>query len=233
MATVGDIVTLALKDAQIIDENETPSAALMADAITTLSQMLALWQADNLFVYATTELTHAPTGAASYTIGPTGVIVSTATPLTINYVYLLRDSVAYEMLEKVMTLKEFTQIANTSITGDPNLFFYNPTYSNGTLYIHPMPNSGTLHIGVDVVLPSYSIAPDAFSIAPRYEMPVRFNLAKILGAMLGNGVSKSIEELAKSSYRMLARSNQITPKLSIDGEVTRTWKTEFYGGFVN
>jgi len=233
MATVGDIVFLALKDAQIIDENETPSAALMADAITTLSQMLALWQADNLFVYATTELTHVPTGAASYTIGPTGVIVSANTPLAVNYVYLLKGGVKYEMCEKITTLKEFNQFASIVILGDPNIFFYNPTYSNGTLYIHPQPNDGTLHIGVDVQLPTYAIAPDAFNIAPRYEMPVRFNLAKILVSMLGGKLTQELNQLANSSYRMLARSNHVTPKLSIDGEVTRTWKTEFYGGFVN
>ena len=61
--TANDIIVLALKDIQVLDETETPSAALMADSLTTLNQMLSLWQTERNFIYAQAEVTHTPTGA--------------------------------------------------------------------------------------------------------------------------------------------------------------------------
>ena len=50
MTTAADIITLALKDINVLDERETPSAAMMSDALATLNQMLALWQVGGIHV---------------------------------------------------------------------------------------------------------------------------------------------------------------------------------------
>ena len=232
MTTAADIITLALKDAQIIDETETPSAALMADSLTTLSQLFGMWQALKIYVYAMTEITFAPTGAISYTIGPTGVIVAT-TPSRINYAFIEILGVKYPMCGILTDLEEFQSISRTAVSSVPDVVFYNNTYPNGTLYIYPQPSTGTMHLGVDVQLPSYTLAPDAFSLDPIYEMPVRFNLAKMLATTMGTKVSEDIKDLAANTLRLLQRSNFRVKELALDNyKGARNRETDFYSGFV-
>ena len=233
MSTAGDIITLALKDAQIIDENETPSAALMSDALTTLNQMLGMWQMNDLYIYATTELTFTPTGVESYTIGPTGADIAGTSPQRINYAFIEIDGVNYPMVTILPTREDFEEIGITSVGSTyPDVIFYNNTYPNGTLFIYPKPSAGTMHLGVDVQLPNYALAPDAFSLGIEYEMPVRFNLAKILVAMMGARLSQELNMLANTSLRALQRANVRIKELKVDNLGARTEKTDFYSGYV-
>jgi hypothetical protein len=231
MATAGDIITLALKDAQIIDENETPSAALMADSLTTLNQLIGLWQSDSLFVYGTTEITFAPTGALSYTIGTGGDIAATR-PLKINYAFHVLDGINYPMLSIAEDLKQYQELNIQALSSNPDVIFYSETYPLGTLYIYPQPNSGTMHLGVDIQLPAYTTHPDAISLHPRYEMPLRFNLAKIILSMFGKEVTPGINNLANNSLRMLKRSNVKVKELNLNGVTNRTERSDFYSGFL-
>ncbi len=232
--TAADIITLALKDAQIIDESETPSAALMADSLTTLNQFFGMWQALNVYVYATTEITFAPTGAISYTIGPSGADVTVAvTPLRINYAFIEILGVKYPMCGILTDLEEFQSISRTSVSSVPDVIFYNNTYPNGTLYIYPQPSTGTMHLGVDVQLPNYALAPDAFSLDAVYQMPVRFNLAKLLATTVGVKLSPDLRDLAANTLRILQRSNIKIKELAMDNfHGARNRETDFYSGFV-
>jgi hypothetical protein len=233
MSTVADIITLALKDAQIIDETETPSAALMADSLTTLNQMFGMWQASNIYTYATTEATFTATGAASYTIGPTGADITSATPKRINYAFLEQIGVKYPMLEIINNREDFEAISSTTVLALPDAIYYSATHPNGTIYIYPQPSSGTMHLGLDVELPNYALAPDSFSLDILYEMPVRFNLAKILIAMMGTRLTPELDNLAKTSLRQLQRANVVVKELTTTprtGLINR--RADFYSGFV-
>jgi hypothetical protein len=232
MATASEIIILALKDAQIIDENEPVSAALMADALTTLNQMLGMWQATDIYIHATTELTIAADSGISYTIGPSGADITATTPDRINYAFLNKDSLNYPMLGQLKTYEEFQEIGITAVIANPDVFFYNNTRPSGTIYIYPQPSSGTLHFGVDVRLPNYALAPDAFTLDIRYEMPVRFNLAKILVAMMGTRLSPELDTLARTSLRQLQRSNVVIPALKLDGHTGQSERSDFYSGYV-
>jgi hypothetical protein len=231
MATAGDIITLALKDAQIIDENETPSAALMADSLTTLNQLIGMWQSENLNIYGTTELTFAPTGATSYTIGTGGDIVATR-PSKINYAFHVVDGINYPMLTVLNSLEQYQEIGILTLVSNPDVIFYSETYPLGTLYIYPQPNSGTMHLGVDIKLPVYSVHTDAISLHPRYEMPLRFNLAKIILSMFGKEVTPGINNLANNSLRALKRSNVKVKELRTGQITNRTERSDFYSGFL-
>jgi hypothetical protein len=75
MTTAANIITLSLKDIGVLDENETPSSALMSDCLATLNQMLALWSLENVYIYAKQTISFPVTGAQSYTIGSGGNIL--------------------------------------------------------------------------------------------------------------------------------------------------------------
>lgn len=233
MATAADIITLALKDAQIIDETETPSAAIMADSLSTLNQLFGMWQALKIYVYATTEITFTPTGAISYTIGPSGADITATAPQRINYAFIEITGVKYPMCGLLTDFEEFQSISRTSVSSIPDVVFYNNTYPNGTLYIYPQPSSGTMHLGVDVQLPNYALAPDAFALDAVYEMPVRFNLAKLLSTTMGSKVTPEIRDLAANTLRILQRSNLKVKELALDNyKGAKNRETDFFSGFV-
>lgn len=70
MRTAGDIAGRALIRAGVIASGETPTAAELSDAVTTLSDMLDSWSLEALTVFGTTEHVISLTGAQQYTIGP-------------------------------------------------------------------------------------------------------------------------------------------------------------------
>ena len=206
MTTVAEIIILALKDVNILDEAETPSAAMTADAFTNLKQMLSLWQLDGHNVYATTEASYTPVGAETFTIGPGGD-VSILAPTDINYIYHVVDSISYEPLYKCASLEEYQTLSSIPVVAYPSLFYYSRSIPLSTVYIYPQPSTGTLKIGHAVNLPVYTGTVDALSLPPAYDMAVRFNLAMILGPTMGHGIPPMVEKMAIASKRALVNHN--------------------------
>ncbi|MFA6060733.1 MAG: hypothetical protein WC756_21230 [Taibaiella sp.] len=215
MTTASDIITLALKDCQILDETETPSAALMADSLTTLNQMLSLWQTERNYIYAQTEVTHTPTGALSYTVG-TGGDFNIAAPQSIDYAYLRVGLIDYP-ITLLNSFEEYQAIEYKTIQTIPEYAYYNPTHPLGTIYFYPQPNTGVLHLGISVQLPNYALAADDIALPENYLMPIRFSLAEYLAAMIGKDVPESIAKFAKNARNIMKRSNvRIKPLETVD-----------------
>ncbi len=208
MATCADIILLALKDINIVDENETPSASILADSFSTLKQMLNLWQIDGLSIYATQDVTFAPTGALSYTIGSTGTVNTIARPDKIKYSYYELSGLGYPMMDALGTREEYESIALKSVANAiPFAYYYEPTFPNGTLFIYPQASAGLIHIGVDVPFTDYTAAANNLLLPPEYEFVIRMNLAALLGNLFGIGTPPKIEKMANDSKRILDRNN--------------------------
>ena len=77
MRTAADIAQRALIRSGVIAAGETPTAAEISDAVTTLGDMLDSWSLEHLLVFGTTELTAPIAGRARLTIGPTGDLIAT------------------------------------------------------------------------------------------------------------------------------------------------------------
>ncbi|MFA5127298.1 MAG: hypothetical protein WC465_04885 [Patescibacteria group bacterium] len=212
MTTCADIILLALKDINLIDENETPSASTLADAFSTLKQMLSIWQVDGNSIYAIQDVTFAPTGALSYTIGIGGVVSSVARPDDIRYCYHVIDGLSYPMLDRLSTREEYESIGLKTLAGIPYCFYYEKSFPTGTLFIYPQPTTGTIHFGIDVPFTSYTAAANDLSLPAEYDMTIRFNLAAILGDTMGVGVPEKVERLARETKQVMERNNLKIPR---------------------
>lgn len=199
MTTAADIITLALKDIQVLDESETPSAALMSDALTTLNQMLALWQAEGLNIYADQDVSFVPDGSQSYTIA--------SSPQKINYAFHRVGTLDYPLLKQLTSFEQWQEISLKSQITYPEVFFYNPTYPLGTIYLYPQPNTGTMHIGVDVLLPTYATLADSITLPDEYALVMRFSLCEILAAMMGKPLRPDLAKIVRSAKRSLRINN--------------------------
>lgn len=221
MSTAADLINLALKDIGLIDEDETPSASILADALSTLNQMLALWQTSSVYVPAKTDITFVPNGAASYTIGPTGVIVATP-PQKINYAFYSLNGIDYPPITILNTFEEYQSISLKNIVTFPDCLYYNATFPNGVIYLFPQPTGGTMHLGVDLQLPNFTAAANTINLPAEYDMAIRFNLAKILSAtMAGKALRQDLMILAKSSLDMIKANNLEISSLNGGRHMTR------------
>lgn len=219
MSSAADLITLALKDIQVLDESETPSAYLMADALTTLNQMMSLWSVSDNYVHAELDLTFAPTGAASYTIGTSGADVIAANPNAILYAFLRKSNIDYP-IAILNTFEEYQSIPYKTVSTFPSYLYYNPTYPLGTIYLYPQPDAadGTMHLGVNAEFPIYSVAASSINLPLQYDMAIRFGLAEYLAIMMGRVPRPDINMMAKRALKMLKNNNLKIQELSTSGD---------------
>ena len=217
MSTAADIIKIALKDIQVLDETETPSAALMSDSLTTLNQMLAMWQIDEKFIYGQVDTTKAATGSQTYTVRIGGDF-NVQQPAKIDYAFLRSGNVDYR-IDILSNWEEYQEISYKPISGIwPECLYFNQGVTTGTLYFYPIPTTGTIHLVTSIALPTYTASADAITLPPEYELVIRFSLAEILAAMLGVTLRPDIEKMAKNTRATLRRANTKVKALDMGGE---------------
>ncbi len=216
MSTAASLITLALRDIQVLDETETPSAALMADALTTLNQMLSMWQIERMFVYAQIDTTFAANGSTTYTVG-TGGNFNIAAPARIDYAFLRVNGLDYPV-EILGNWEEYQAISLKAVPGTyPEVLYYNPTYPLATLYLYPQPTTGTLHLVSSTVFPVYATSADGINLPTEYDMAIRFSLCEILAAMMGKALRPDIAGLAARARRVIKANNLRIKELELGG----------------
>lgn len=72
LSTAGDLVNFCFRASGVNGVGQTPSADDMTDALTMLSSLIAQWQRKRWLVWDLAETILLSSGAASYTVGPTG-----------------------------------------------------------------------------------------------------------------------------------------------------------------
>lgn len=219
MTTVSTVLNLALKDAQVIGEGETASAETTADALETLSEMLALWQIERMYVYAQKDDSFVPTGALSYTVGTLGTIPITR-PVKIDAAFWRLNGVDTP-IQVLNTFEEYESIVSKTSAGNPCVLFYQSSYTLGTLYLYPQPSTGTVHLITRVQLPEPTSTADTLTLPPEYVMPIRASLAEMLCALFHTPLSPDIASLAARSRKILKRNNLRIKALQMPAALVR------------
>lgn len=204
--TASDIINLALKDAGVIGEGQTPSSETVHDSLTTLQNMLDLWELENLSCFSETQVDITATGSGTYTLGPTGTTVLPTAPYKILYVnYALGTT--YYTLEPVTNEDMQSEHYIPGVTGIPTIWSYNPQYPNGVLTVYPIPASGILEVWVETTLAEGLTLTTTMLVPLAYAQAIRFNLAVLLAVTFGTPARTEIAGLALSSKRILSRAN--------------------------
>ncbi len=203
--TITELISLALRDANVIGEGETGNGSQMADALATLNQMLAVWAVDNINVYAQQVTTFAPTGALSYTVG-TGATVNMIRPAKINAVYWRDNAIDY-VVTLLETFEEYESLPQKTEAGEPLCAFYLPSYETGTLYLYPQPSTGTIRLISQVALPASNELADTLTLPAEYVLPIRLNLYVLLAGMFGAQIKPALAQAAVATLRTVRRNN--------------------------
>lgn len=204
MSTAQSIINRAFRLAT--GSTDTPGGSDTTTALEALNNLLGSWQNDGLVVFSRTTLT-LPTVAAqaSYTIGPSGDLVTTR-PVSIEKAYIRESNSDYEI--ELIEFKEWDLIVDKTATSDlVTVAYYNPTSTNGTFYVWPIPD-GVKNIYLDVKTPFSTLAAgDTLVYPPGYERALGFALAIEIAPEYGQQVPAVIYDLAAKSKAEIMRTN--------------------------
>lgn len=206
MTTVAELISLSLRDIGVLGEGQTASGTTMDDALTTLSQMLGLWQADKLYVYAQKEVVVTLTGATTYTMG-TGGVINSPRPIQIDAAFWRSNGIDHP-IEVMQSYEDYVRIGNKTLTGAaPCALCYVPAYPLGTLYVYPTGAIGTLHLITRTDLPALTSLTDDVAIPPEYHAALRYSLSEYLATTFQAPLRPDIPALASRARKIIKRNN--------------------------
>lgn len=207
MATAISLINSALRTCRILGSEETATAEDSIIGLAVLNALLGSWSLENLTVYRVKEETFAlAAGTASYTIGAGGVF-NTDRPPAIESAFMRVTNVDYPVLvlEKQTWDRVPDKLAVGSIVTE---LFYDPAYPLGVIHVWPVPNNvQSLHINSMQQFTSAATLSTDIPLPPGYEIPLKNELAIMLGSELNAPVSESVYAIASRTKAILKRKN--------------------------
>ena len=201
MTTALDIITDALMDNGIIGASQAPNAADADFALRKLNQILQRWSNQRLMFPVLAEVSVPLTGAASYTIGPSGADVTATRPLRVTHAtHIGTDNI--ESPVAILGREQWDAIPLKAVTGGPpESIWYDAEVTTGRVYVWPKADSGSLKLDVLSLLSSFAdtstscTLPDGYESAltlaltcdlrPAFRLPADIDLKRRLAAAVG------------------------------------------------
>lgn len=211
MPTAQAIITDALKEIQVISEDETPSATMLSDGLRMLNRLLETLSQRITFAPQMTTLTKVLAGESTLTIGPTGALVATR-PITIEAAHVLDGAISYPV--QVIDRAQWDALTYKAEPGDmPTCIFYDGTYPNGTLYLHPVSSGNTLVLRSVSVVKSFATISTELDMPPGYEDAIMLRLAVRMAPGYGVALSPETALAARVAMKEIKKTNLDIPLL--------------------
>lgn len=223
MATALNIITDAMVEIGAYAPGETIASAHQALGLLRFQNQLDSWQADMLSLNLQTRLTYALTsGTSSFTIGPTGNLVTTR-PVFIEGVNYLNpgSTPSTEVPMAPMDSDQYMALSQKSLSSSlPMQYYYNATTTNGTMNIWPVVTQNVtlalyLDQGIDIpaALTTVVAGPQGYAEAFMYQLALR------LCGPMARPIPQGLPEMAAAAYARMRRPNVEPPIMGLDAAV--------------
>ncbi len=216
--TARDLIKGSLRIIGAIAAGETPSAAELSDALSSLNEMIASWSNDGYLIFERKVEEFTLTGAQQmYTIGSGGDF-NTSRPMRILQAGTKEAAGTTEIPISVYNVQEWAAITVKSTESSlPQAIYYNPAFPLGEINVWPVPNAAAkLILYTAKPLASIATADDVLSLPPGYLRALRYNLAIELADEYGKAMTQRAELIAAESKAMLMRMNTDSVLMSSD-----------------
>jgi len=211
MTTWSDVIRRSLRLTKVLASGETPDAAMQADALEALNDMLDAWRSESLMVHSLRTESFALTGAASYTIG-TGGTFNTSRPVKIEAAYWRDGDIDYPI--RIAPALSFAGIADKTTESHPDWLYYEPASPLGTIFLHPIPTTGTLKLVTWTPLAQVTSVAADVELPPGYREAITYQLAMRIGPEYGMPVAPEIAAIGAAAKKDIKRTNFRTPIMS-------------------
>jgi len=215
--TPSDLITQALKIANVIGVGQTPNATDINDCFNQLNMMLAQWQRRRYMVYNLVTTSKVATGQISYTIG-TGGDFNITRPVKLESAFFRMQSgsplpVDYP-LEVLRANEDYNRISIKKLNAFPQYIYYNTGYPLGTIYVWPVPNNQyEIFLTVMTQLEAFQTITDTVTMPPEYLSAMQWNLARIICVIYGLPITPELTGYAEASMRAIEEVNSQIPLL--------------------
>jgi len=218
--TPGDIIKLALKQANVLGVGQSASAEDTNDAFDLLNMMMAQWQRRRYLVYHLVETSFQATGALSYTVGPGGNF-NTPRPSKLEAAYFRQviPSAPYQVdypLNIIRAREDYDKISLKNLNSFPAYAFLDTSYPLANLYIWPLPSSlYQIFITTMEQINSFTTLQQTINLPPEYFEALYTNLAVRLGVMWGLPPNQMLITQADVALNILEATNVQIPRLEM------------------
>jgi hypothetical protein len=206
LVTVLDLLTESLVGIRVHRMGAPVPPEMAEHALTMLGRLLEAWNVDGRYVFRWQEFVTPLTGAASYTIGPGGVITTTR-PLAIQngFTRLAGNDYPYD----VIGLNVYNAIGYKGQQGlTPVALYYDAAYPLGVLYPWPLGTAGALHVFVEQPLAPL-VLNVTLSLPPDYADALTYALGRRLASAYGQTLDATyVEEARKAESGLRRRAHQ-------------------------
>lgn len=233
--TVGQVITNALYEINVVAPGEAPEALEMAFALSKFCQLADSWNTQQYFIYAY-DLLGASAGGPQYllvpglinhTIGPNTAgfaaptfLVSTERPVRIASLNVILNNVQpvvrfpLTSRDKDWWSKQRVQTIQTALPTD---FYYRPDWPLGSIFLWPVPNIAyQCEIEIETVLQGATQLNQAFLIPPGGELAFTLSLAELLSIAFEKPISTALLASASKARMNFMGTNVRPPRINLD-----------------
>lgn len=234
MTTPLTLINAALRDSGVIGVGQTASAEDSNDAFDKINRMLAIWNLRRWLVYHLKTIAVTSTGAASYTIGPTGDFVCARVDRIeggfVRQVTAAAPNQPDTMLTVIEARETFNAIPIKGLVGLPSCVFLDSGFPTGTLYFHPVPTATIyqMHISVKDVLVAFTSMSQTIVIPAEYEEAIVYNLAVRLRAAYQMAPDPIVSGLARAALNTIKNANAQIASLRMPANLPGTQRRGGY-----
>ncbi len=215
MTTAIDIIKRSMRLIGVLSDGETPTAQQSEDALFSLNGLMgSLGNSPQMIFARTNEAVNLVASTASYTVGPSGGLV-TARPIEVlessNLIY---QGVTYPLVK--WTLQDYQQITVTDSGGIPTGFYAQMDMPNITLTFWPVPSEAMVfNMWSNKQITTFTSLTQQLSMPPGYDRALAFILAVEIAPEYEIEPSPNVLRLCSQSRRMLKRTNTEVPRLQM------------------
>jgi len=208
--TANDIIERAYRLLGDLGTGESMTAHQAADGLNALNGMLDLFSVEPLMIYVLRQEALSWTiNTASMTIG-SGADLDTNRPVKIEKGTYFKDASGYDYPVDIIRSREAYDgnIDKTVASSYPELLYYQPTVTWGTIYLYPVPNQAlTLYLNSWEPLQYFDTLSEAISLPPGYRTMIEYNLAVFLEAETGLVLPPGARMIADNAKSAIKRHN--------------------------
>ncbi len=222
MSTANDIINRALREINVLEAGEIPSAQESQDSLETLNGMIDSWQAESLMIFTSSRvvLTPNPTiGVQAFTLGPGG-FWDMPRPAKIDRYGIISLNNPSQPLELPMndtggnlTVDQWANISVKAVDSSLPLYCWDDEgYPLRTFYLWCIPNSDVqVVIYPWQLLNSFDDLVTDVTFPPAYYECVVYNLALRLTGQFGGNIPAILPGMAQNAMQRVKSIN--TPDL--------------------
>lgn len=214
----------------VLSIGETPDAQESSDCLFALNGLMGSLGNSPLMIFArTNEPLSLVASTASYTIGPTGGLVTTRPIEVLESSNIIYQGVTYPMVK--WTLPDYQQIIVTNTEGIPTGFYAQMNMPDITLTFWPVPSEAmTFNMWSDKQITEFTSLTQSLVMPPGYDRALAFLLAVEMAPEFETEPSPNLLRLCAQARKMIKRTNTEVPRLQMpygipDNNTYADWRT--------